>query len=97
MTEQQNTAQRLSARITGRVQGVGFRHFTRTTAQRHDLTGWVRNEADGSVRLEAEGPRHALQSLLDAVHKGPRSARVDGVEAEWGSATGEFNHFGVQH
>lgn len=89
--------QRLSARVTGRVQGVGFRHFTRTTAQQHGLTGWVRNEPDGSVRLEAEGPRADLETLLDAVHDGPRPARVESVEAEWAAATDTFHQFEVRY
>lgn len=91
------SVQRLSARITGRVQGVGFRHFTRTTAQRNGLTGWVRNEPDGSVRLEAEGPRTDLESLLDAVHTGPRSARVESVDAKWDAATDAFSQFEVRY
>ena len=98
MSSSSNTsAQRLSARITGRVQGVGFRHFTRTTAQQHGLTGWVRNEPDGSVRLEAEGPQADLESLLDAVHSGPQSARVDSVDAEWKASTDTFNQFEVRY
>lgn len=92
-----DSAQRLSARVTGRVQGVGFRHFTRTTARNQQLTGWVRNEPDGSVRLEAEGPRSALQVLLDAVHEGPRAARVDEVTSEWGAAADAFDQFAVRH
>lgn len=97
MTHSNTSAQRLSARVTGRVQGVGFRHFTRTTAQQHGLTGWVRNEPDGSVRLEAEGPRTALESLHDAVHTGPRAARVESVDAEWKAATDEFSQFRVRY
>ncbi|WP_245846099.1 acylphosphatase [Longibacter salinarum] len=87
---------RLSARITGRVQGVGFRHFTTTRAQRLGLTGWVRNEADGSVRLEAEGPKDDLNTLLDAVHDGPSSARVENVNADFNEAEGSFQGFRVR-
>jgi len=92
-TETQN---RVSARITGRVQGVGFRNFTRMRARRLGVTGWVRNERDGSVRLEAEGPREALDSLVDAVHRGPRMARVENVEVDWTDATDEFDTFRVR-
>ncbi|PSR00593.1 MAG: acylphosphatase [Bacteroidetes bacterium SW_11_64_17] len=87
---------RLSARITGRVQGVGFRNFTRGRARRLDVTGWVRNERDGSVRLEAEGEREALDQLVEAVHHGPRRARVERVEVEWQDATDEFETFRVR-
>ncbi|PSQ78867.1 MAG: acylphosphatase [Bacteroidetes bacterium QH_7_62_13] len=91
-----DTKERLSARIAGRVQGVGFRNFTRMRARQLGLTGWVRNEQDGSVRLEAEGPRGALEDLLDAVHEGPRLARVADVDADWDDATEEFENFRVR-
>ena len=91
-----DTHSRLSARITGRVQGVGFRNFTQTRARRLGVTGWVRNEADGSVRLEAEGPPDALDDLADAVHNGPRMARVDNVTVEWGEAADDFETFQVR-
>lgn len=88
---------RLSVRITGRVQGVGFRHFTRMTARDLSVSGWVRNERDGSVRLEAEGPRGDLERLLNAVQKGPSAARVKRVDAEWEAATGQFDGFSVRY
>lgn len=89
--------QRLEARITGRVQGVGFRHFTTMQAQRLGLSGWVRNERDGSVRLVAEGADEDLETLLDAVKEGPRSARVENVSSAWDAPTGEFNGFRVRY
>lgn len=89
--------QRLEARITGRVQGVGFRHFTTMQAQRLGLGGWVRNEPDGSVRLVAEGADEDLETLLDAVREGPRSARVEDVASAWDEPTGEFNGFRVRY
>lgn len=91
------THERLSARIAGHVQGVGFRHFTATTAGDLGLSGWVRNEPDGTVQLEAEGPRDQLGELLSAVRDGPRAARVQEVEEEWTEAEGEFDGFGVRH
>ena len=91
-----HTKERLSARIIGRVQGVGFRDFTRMRARQLGVAGWVRNEQDGSVRLEAEGPRGALEELLDAVKEGPRMARVEDVTADWDDATDEFDVFQVR-
>ena len=91
-----DTQERLSVQIEGRVQGVGFRNFTQMRARQLGVTGWVRNEADGSVRLEAEGPRAALEELLDAVHNGPRMARVESVDADWADATDEFDVFRVR-
>ena len=91
------TAERLSAQVTGRVQGVGFRHFVRKKASALDLTGWVENESDGSVQIEAEGPRDALEDLLDALRDGPRMASVENVSADWGDADGTFDGFQVRH
>lgn len=88
--------QRFSARITGRVQGVGFRNFTQRTASRLGLVGWVRNEPDGSVRLEAEGASDDVEALHTAVQEGPRMARVKSVDAEVRDATGEFETFRVR-
>lgn len=88
---------RISARITGRVQGVGFRHFTQMQARRLGIDGWVRNEPDGSVRLEAEGPEEALENLVGAVHEGPRAARVENVNVSWDAATDEFDAFSVRY
>ena len=84
---------RLTARITGRVQGVFYRATTRREASARGLTGWVRNCADGSVQLVAEGPRDACEELLSYCRKGPPSARVDAVDASWSRATGAFSAF----
>ena len=91
-----DTHAHLSARITGRVQGVGFRNFTQRRARDLGVAGWVRNEDDGSVRLEAEGPPDALDDLAEAVHDGPQMARVDNVTVEWGDAAEDFETFRVR-
>lgn len=69
----------LHLRITGVVQGVGFRHFVRTTGERLGLAGWVRNTSDGAVELAAAGSPEAEQALLAAIRRGPSSARVAAV------------------
>jgi len=67
--------------ITGRVQGVGYRDWLVDQAVELGLAGWVRNRPDGSVEAHAEGPAAALERLTDRCRKGPRLARVDGVQA----------------
>lgn len=69
-------------RLRGRVQGVGFRHFTRVTARRLGLDGWVRNEPDGTVTLEVGGDPEGLDRLEEELRSGPRAARVDDLETE---------------
>lgn len=62
--------------VRGEVQGVGFRHFTRRVAGGLGLGGWVRNNWDGSVEFEAEGPSDRIAQFLEQVRQGPRSAVV---------------------
>ena len=88
--------QRLDARVTGRVHGVGFRYFAWREATALGLTGWVANNADGSVRCVAEGPRADLDALLELLREGPPAAIVEGVSAAWMPATGSFGTFGVR-
>jgi acylphosphatase len=66
--------------VRGRVQGVAFRAYTADEARRAGLAGWVRNRPDGSVEAAFEGELGAVEALLAFVHRGPRAARVDGVE-----------------
>lgn len=68
--------------VTGRVQGVFFRSWTRQTAQRAGVTGWVRNRADGSVEAWLEGAPGAVEHVLDLIELGgPPAAVVDEVVA----------------
>ena len=70
-------ADRLHARISGRVQGVGFRWFVREEARRLGLAGWVRNLPTGELELVAEGAPDALDALARSIGKGPPGARVE--------------------
>ena len=67
-------------RVVGRVQGVGFREWTRRTAERMGLVGSVRNRPDGSVEVQAAGSEDALGRLEAMLEKGPPLARVERVE-----------------
>jgi acylphosphatase len=71
--------ERRSYRITGLVQGVGFRWWARDAASGLGLRGRVRNAPDGTVRLDAEGPPEALDRLERLLRRGPAAARVDDV------------------
>jgi acylphosphatase len=75
----QNAAERIRLRIAGHVQGVGFRWFVLRVARDAGLSGWVRNNPDGSVELEAAGSRHAVALLKERVSTGPHASRVDEV------------------
>jgi len=85
--------ERLHAVVRGDVQGVGFRYFVQREARQLGLHGWVRNNDDGTVELVAEGPREALEELKRLAQEGPRSARVERVDAQWSNATGKLQAF----
>jgi acylphosphatase len=85
--------ERLHAVVRGDVQGVGFRYFVQRRARAHGLSGWVRNNDDGTVEIVAEGDRGELEQLQRALQEGPRGARVDRVDAQWSTATGGLQGF----
>ena len=68
--------------ISGRVQGVGYRDWTITTARRLGLTGWVRNRMDGAVEALVVGDDTAVGRMIDACRSGPAMARVENVDVE---------------
>ena len=86
----------LTARVIGRVQGVGFRYFTERVAEEIGVAGYVMNRSDGSVEVMAEGERGPLQQLLEHLNRGPSGARVERVEESWGPYTGRFMGFSVR-
>lgn len=88
---------RLHAIAHGRVQGVNFRANTQSEANRLDLSGWVRNNLDGTLEVIAEGPRGSLERLAEFLRQGPPAASVDSVDLNWREATGEFDHFRIRH
>lgn len=67
--------------IRGRVQGVGFRWFVMSQAERLNLGGYVRNLADGSVEVVSLGPEKALETLEGHLRRGPSGAHVEQVES----------------
>ncbi len=83
--------------ISGRVQGVLFRAYTRDEARRLNLTGWVRNLADGRVEAVFEGDESALDAMISWCRKGSPYSKVEDVEVRQEEHTGEFSDFGVTY
>jgi acylphosphatase len=69
-------------RVTGRVQGVGYRAWVEHQARNHNLEGWVRNRRDGSVEALFAGPEGLVAEMIARARRGPSSARVDDVIEE---------------
>jgi len=76
-------------KISGRVQGVGFRYYMHHHAQRLGVTGWVRNCRDGSVEAVVQGDDAAISQIIAAARRGPRSSGVSEVNVSDGDGTYE--------
>lgn len=82
--------------VTGRVQGVFFRAWTKQQADELGVTGWVRNCPDGRVDAHVEGEDSAVQRLIDQLRRGPPAAQVEDVHV-WDVETFDFDDFEVRH
>lgn len=72
----------LSIKVFGKVQGVGFRFYTQKTARQLGVAGFVKNERDGSVYIEAEAEEDIMETFLQWVRMGPEWARVDKMNVQ---------------
>lgn len=94
--ERRGEIERLSATVIGRVQGVGFRWWVRSAAERLGVTGWVMNAPDErSVELVAEGPAAALDELERLLRAGPPGAVVERVESSRSPGSGGYGRFQI--
>jgi acylphosphatase len=87
---------RLTAWVRGRVQGVGFRWWTRSRALELGLTGYVANRLDGRVLVVAQGPRDDCEELLRLLQGGAAPGRVDKVVADWSLAPEDIEGFSAR-
>ncbi len=81
--------------VSGEVQGVAYRAFTRRVASRMGLKGGVRNLPDGRVEVDVEGSRSQVEALLDVLRTGPPLARVDYLHIELESTTDRYADFKI--
>jgi acylphosphatase len=87
---------RAHVNIHGWVQGVAFRYNTQHAACDHQVFGWVRNRADGSVEAVFEGDKDNVDALLAWCEKGPKRAVVKEVNVEWETFTGDYSSFDIR-
>src|SRR5215216_121989 len=81
--------------VRGKVQGVGFRAFTKARADEVGVKGWVKNLLDGRVESVMQGPGDRIEKVLQSVRKGPRGSRVDGVAVKDEAIGEKFGDFRV--
>lgn len=82
--------------VKGLVQGVGFRYYAHRQASSLGLTGFAANMYDGTVELEVEGNRSAIEEFITMVKVGPRSAHVANLTIEWKEFQSRYSHFEVR-
>lgn len=85
----------LTAVVTGRVQGVGFRWWTAGVAKPLGLVGYAKNLDDGSVEVVAQGTEEACQALLARLRSGDTAGTVEDVQAQVGEPSGSYRGFGI--
>jgi acylphosphatase len=86
----------VTAKVTGRVQGVSFRWYAVQEAERRGVAGWVRNEPDGSVAAHLEGDDAAVDAMVDWLRQGPSYASVRDVAVTEAQPTGA-DSFGIRY
>ena len=91
------TATRVHLLITGRVQGVYFRHHTMEKAVELGLKGWVRNRADGKVEAVFEGAHAQVNEMIHWCQTGPAHANVTNVQEVWEEVVGENGPFRIKY
>jgi acylphosphatase len=92
----EKTLTRAHLYISGRVQGVNYRYYTKQQADSLGILGWVRNLLDRRVEAVFEGDQITVQEMIDWCHQGPRAARVDNVDLHWEEPTGDFSRFEIK-
>lgn len=85
------------AKVHGRVQGVGFRYSAQSAARRLKITGWVRNEPDGTVSTRAEGDESSIQQFKTWLETGPLGARVTAVDIRTVPPQGTYRGFKIEY
>ena len=83
--------------VHGYVQGVGFRYFTQTNATRFNISGWVRNNYDGTVEIWGEGDKLRLDQFVAAVRRGPSHSQVDKLDITWHPPEDTHHTFSIRY
>lgn len=88
-------SKRIELKIYGRVQGVFYRDTARRKARKLGLTGWIRNESDGTVITMAEGEEESLKKFIEWCYNGSIFAKVSKIDVQWKQFENEFDEFNI--
>ncbi len=84
-------------RVSGRVQGVGYRYYALRNAEYLGLTGYVRNHSGGSVELRIEGEKEVIERFKEILKQGPRFSSVESVDLKFDEYQAKYNDFSVEY
>lgn len=84
-------------KIYGQVQGVFFRAAAKEKANKFNVTGFIMNEPDGAVYIEAEGEKDNLEKFLNWCHKGPQGSKVERIDYQEHNELKNFKNFKIVH
>lgn len=88
---------RISVTVKGRVQGVGYRYYVRDSASGYGITGYVKNNPDGTVSVVAEGEQSSLKDFIEDLRaSGDRYITVDDISVTWDEARRQFGDFYIR-
>lgn len=87
---------RVTLKIIGLVQGIGFRYASQKEATKRELVGYVKNLADGSVEVVAEGKEEDLKKFITWCYNGVEPAMVQKINETWSASTSEFSVFAIR-
>lgn len=87
---------RLTLKVYGLVQGIGYRYMSRNEAKKRGFSGYVQNSADGTVELVVEGEEEKLKDFINWCYNGIGSAQVHKIEQNWSEATSNFSNFVIK-
>ncbi|KHF39852.1 acylphosphatase [Halalkalibacter okhensis] len=82
-------------KVKGKVQGVGFRKYTKKIAKRYNVVGWVRNVADGTVEAEIQGKVNGVDQVIKALNRGSSSSKVRSIEVNKMKGLKKYNSFKI--
>ena len=95
MSSQPEDTLTVNMKITGKVQGVGFRYFVLRQAQELGITGWVSNKSNGHVEAMAQGDKEDLDQFIAKVKQGPAFSRVDDLILNWEDGQENYTSFEI--
>ena len=95
MSSQPESILTVNIKITGKVQGVGFRYFVLRQAQELGITGWVSNKSNGNVEALAQGDKEDLEQFIAKVKQGPSFSSVDDVILNWEDGQENYTSFEI--